>query len=255
MFKLAPYFEALDQLKIQFEFVRCAISPSAFSVRRSEAFFASKRQEDHHKISQNVPLVQQIALDAGLDAETVKDFNRRQVGIVKKKWGPQTRYLYRREFVPDDLNRSELLLLVAIFEGHLQLLYQALVEAEPRRAFSLSDKLVLLKKIFPDNAWDWRRSKFFLETLQEEIARFDHLGFKDRMKFLYKSYKIGADEADVIRGDDLIKRRHSISHCWADRNQFTHVSLHDIQNAHKVFCAIMQRLFTQAQKLYPQNFQ
>ncbi len=248
MLELYPYLQAIQQMETQFEFLRCALE--GLSEKRTNDFFATKHKLEISDFRSRIEKLSAMGLDKSALDLTLQHTEK----TLKKKWGGEKRELYRKQFVPDDLNKSELLLLVALFEGFLKDAYRALVYAEPRRAFASSGKQASLKEMFVDNVEEWRKSKFFQEIADDEVDRFDHLSFKDRIVALTKRYEFKFEEKEVKVAHELIERRHKISHCWTDRDEVKHVSPQDLGDARRVFNSIPLRLARQASGKYPKHF-
>ena len=248
MIKLSPYLDALRQMETQFEFLRYAmenLSPSS-----KTKFFEMKLRAEQSKKEADFNRVSQL----GIDPRYVEMAKQRSIRKLKKTWGRETRKLYQEQFVPDDLNKSELLLLVALFEGYMADFYGELIKAEPRRAFAKSERKESLREVFADNAGEWTKSAFFGKVLDEEVDRFDHTPFKGRMDFMLQSYDFRVNQKDLSTAHEFIERRHKISHRWTDRNALKHVSPQDIIDARRIFRLLPESLFSQAEKRYPGNF-
>lgn len=248
MFKFSPYFENLRQLETQFDFLRYSFEK--LSEKRTKKFFAMKRETESSQLESRL----KIASGHGLDDESIESIKQSSQKRLIKKWGVENRELYREQYVPDDLNKSELLLLVALLESYLKDFYESLVHAEPRRALAKSGKQENLREIFADNVDQWRKSKFFLKVLREEVDRFDHITFEDRIEFLFVAYELKSDGKDVVNINELIDRRHKISHRWTNRNEVKHVSPEDLRDARRLFLSLPRSLFSQAMDKYPIHF-
>lgn len=256
MLSVDPYLDALKQMETQFEFLRYAFEK--LSRNKAEEFFSSKRQSELSHFSSKLEMATAQGL---LDQDISQDLASRKAKILSKKLNKENQALYRTQFVPDDLNKSELLLLVALFESFLKEIYESLVRAEPRRAFAKSGKEVALREIFADNVREWAKSKFFDKIVKEQVEHFDHTPFKDskdskkedRTKLL-AAYELKLDEKDIAVAFELIERRHKISHRWTDRNEVKHVSPKELTDAKRVFNIIPRRLISQAAEKYPQFF-
>jgi len=247
MLRLTPYSDALQQLETQFEFLRYTFDKR--QKERTKEFFAAKHRQE--LAMQEARLVR--ASQHGWDPETLEIIRERGRRKLRRKWSREKRTLYTEQFIPDDLSKSELLLLVALFEGCLTDFYRALVTAEPRRAFAKSGKQESLNLIFADNAADWA-AKLFDRVVRQEADRFDHEGFEERTKDLRTRYGLRLSEANVEKVDALIDRRNKISHRWTDRNAVKHVSPQDLVDARRMFRSILESLFKQAAKKYPSHF-
>ena len=237
----------MQQIETQFEFLRYALS--GLSEKRANDFFSSKRKTELTAFETKLKEAEDF-----LDDQITRDLRSHKVKGLKQKWGIENRSLYRKQFVPDDLNKSELLLRVALFEGFLKDVYSALIYAEPRRVFAHSEKTVSLKEVFADNAGESRKSKFFVNIADEEASRFDHLSFKDRIVALNKRFGFKFEDKEVKVAHELIERRHKISHCWTDRDEVKHVSPQDLDEARRVFNSIPWQLVRQASEKYPNHF-
>jgi hypothetical protein len=263
MFTLTPYFESFHQMETQFEFLRYAFSN--LSSKKREDFFKTKRQKELVATDNAIEALSPMLSQNKINDSTIQWMKRAKRRHTDKKWGREIRDLYQAQFVPDDLNKSELLLLVALFDGCLKDLYRELVVAEPGRAFANSEKQEQLKLIFADKSSDWA-AKFFQRIADEETERFDRVPFgsresgkgqkgrKGRIEFLEKSFEIRTNKQDVAAANGLINRRHKISHEWTNRNEVKHVSPKELKEARFVFREIIERLFSQASQRYPNHF-
>ncbi len=237
-------------METQFELLRLGFREFS-KTRGVKRFFESKHRLEQSEFEAKVP---KFTADLGLDPDDIDGLKQAKKRELKGKWGGQKRKLYLEEYVEDDLNKSELLLLVALFEGYLNDVYETLLRAEPRRAFAKSQKEVALAKIFTDNADTWKTSIFFRKTVEEELGRFEHMSFEERMIFFMKAYGLKTERTEIENANELINRRHSISHRWTDREEVKHVSPQDLKDARRVFCSIPQRLVLQASEQYPKHF-
>ncbi|MFM2295470.1 MAG: hypothetical protein RLZZ350_1883 [Verrucomicrobiota bacterium] len=235
-------------METQFEFLRYSFQK--LSQARAKEFFVMKRTTE----SSRLELGLKKASELGVEAEIIESVKQSGKKRLIKKWGGENRELYQEQYVPDDLNKSELLLLVALFESYLKEFYEALIRAEPRRAFAKSGKQENLREIFSDNVEVWRSSKFFQKVVVAEVDRFDHTPFCERMDFLTEAYELKHSEKDIKTANDLIDRRHKISHRWTDRNEVKHVSPQDLSDTRRILRSIPGSLITQASKKYPRHF-
>ena len=238
--------EAMHQLQTQFEFLRFCLEQ--VSDNRANEFFKSKKSLDSKRIEGGLNELTK------LDEDDLKKLKNKIERGLKMKWGAERQDLYRKQFVPNDLNKSELLLLVALFESYLKDVYEGLVRADPRRAFSKSGKQIELRMLFVDSAGEWSKSKCFQKIVSEEVDRFDHQPFPKRMKFLSASYSFEIDPKHVDLADVFIERRHKISHRWTDRNEVKHVSPRELDAARDVFQTILQKIIKQSMGRYSKDF-
>lgn len=263
MLTLRHYESRLELLEIQFEFLRHAVGemPKA-SLNR---FFKSKRNQRITALEAGVSIMeQQVGFSKDLKHLLLKSGQK----LWSKEFGPKNHYFYK-QFALDDLNRSELLLLIAHFESCLKEIHRQLILADPRRPFAKSNGEnaetqprgeISVWKIFQPGYENFLSSTFFTNLVTEEVERADRLPMDERFKYLEKHFKLGfmkhkEEKNETIKAlVDLSNLRNVISHRIMEAEAVTHVSAVKLQEARKLFREVPKRLVALAANVFPKHF-
>lgn len=170
---------------------------------------------------------------------------------------PQT-----KEWAEERLNQSELLLLVALFEGFLKEIHGTVLSAEPKLLQTTTQRDVSLKDVFSNGI-----DRFVLGVIRREVKRVDRESTAS--KAAYFDGTLGLKWGEKLNTDlveKVIRLRNRISHeIWEDQafpyaempptEEQIAVTDSFLKEARKALTEIPKKLCKEAKRKYPNHFQ
>jgi hypothetical protein len=150
------------------------------------------------------------------------------------------------------LNRSELIIRVALFEAFLKEIHRQTLIAKPQLlSLSKPNRPIPLKTIFREGL-----KRFQFDEIDRQVREADRLKTKEKARFFQRRLKLpwGHNtnlERDLVkRIDELIHLRHELVHS----DYGTHVTEQDIHDARQLFQQIPETCISTAAKIYQDHF-
>lgn len=245
----SKYWESMQRLELQFRYMRWALKEMPAKLKKK--FFIEEGKERSKLVDgirERFPA--EFPQFESIGPQLFKTWKQ----MERKKFSPSNLHHYE-QFLADNLNQSELLLLVAAFETFMKEIHRSLLAAAPEKVFGnpKSDRTVLLRDVFKPGFRFLEQSEFMRGLIEQEIRRVDRESLEIRADYFKK--KFGIDWAvDLKRLAPIYAKRHAISHRFKDDNPDVTVSVQDLKDGRALLSGIPCRCIAAAATLYPSHF-
>ena len=241
------YKERFQSFSLTFDLLRHALQE--LGVKAYRRFMEAERSTPNAAFAMMIKPFEANPFDSD-DIRTIAWMKQKHRSDLASKFPvkPHLRWAEYKGHAQFNLNASELILRVALFEGFLKDVHRNAFQEEPKFLAYLKPKRSLdLRKLFADG---FERVK--CDEIQRQVREVDRFSIKERARFFQRCLHLSwGDAAAVGRVEELTKLRHKHAHLSPDHP----VQDRDIKDARKVFYAVPASIFDKASKLYPSHFE